>query len=180
MADMKFKLVGLVSILTLALAGCATSHKKTEGAAGAEQPAAQGEATAGAEAAPAEGAAQPEAESGGAGATSAAAPAPAPVQPAKPNIPASDVSAIEDKMKNYPRILWHSRDNTYRFYVGTVVFAEYNPFKDTFMVMTDNADHKNLVCTYDPNGGWKAEGSVKGASCKGLLQVMDAFLSQSS
>ena len=83
-------------------------------------------------------------------------------------------------MKNYPRILWHSRDNTYRFYVGTVVFAEYNPFKNTFMIMTDNADHKNLVCKYDPDGGWKVEGSVQGASCRGLLKEMDGYLSQTS
>ena len=115
-----------------------------------------------------------------AGATAKTTAAPAPAAPAKPSISGSDVNTIEEKMKNYPRILWHSRDNTYRFYVGTVVFAEYNPFKNTFMIMTDNADHKNLVCKYDPDGGWKVEGSVQGASCRGLLKEMDGYLSQTS
>lgn len=181
MADMRFKLVGLVSVLTLALAGCATSHKKAEGATGGEQAAAQGEASGGGESAPAEAAAKPEAAGGEAktGDKTATA-APAPAAPAKPSISGSDVNAMEQKMAHYPRILWHSRDNTYRFYVGTVVFAEYNPFKNTFMIMTDNADRKNLVCKYDPDNGWKVEGSSKGATCNGLLNKMDGYLSQSS
>lgn len=178
MADMKIKLVGLVSVLTLALAGCATSHKKAEGAAAAgEQPAAsQGEASSGGESTSAQQAAGGGAKTG----DKTAAAAPAPVQPAKPSISGSDVTAIEEKMKHYPRILWHSRDNTYRFYVGTVLFAEYNPFKNTFMIMTDNADHKNLVCKYAPDSGWKAEGTTKGATCRGLLNEMGGYLSETS
>jgi hypothetical protein len=183
MADMKFKLVGLISVLTLALAGCATSHKKAEGAAGSEQPAAaQAEASGGGEGAPAAAAAGGEAKTGDKTAAAAApAPAkPAPAAPSKPSISGSDVNTIEQKMAHYPRILWHSRDNTYRFYVGTVVFAEYNPFKDTFMIMTDNADHKNLVCKYTPDGGWKVEGGSKGVTCSSLLDEMNGYLSQTS
>ncbi len=173
MAGMKFKLVGLVSVLTLALAGCATTHKKAEGATAGEQSTGSGESAPAAAATT-----QPAADSGKAGDKTAAA---APAAPAaeKPSISSSDVNAIEQKMAHYPRILWHSRDNTYRFYVGTVVFAEYNPFKNTFMIMTDNADRKNLVCKYDPDSGWKVEGSSQGASCKGLLSEMDGYLSQS-
>ncbi len=175
MVDMKFKLVGLTSVLILALSGCATSHKKVEGAAAAEQ-------SAGGEASAPAAAAQPNAAAGDTGkaADKTATAAPAAAAPEKPSISGSDVNAIEQKMAHYPRILWHSRDNTYRFYVGTVVFAEYNPFKNTFMIMTDNADRKNLVCKYDSDSGWKVEGSSQGASCKGLLNEMDEYLSRSS
>lgn len=168
------KLLGLVSATALLLlAGCAAApeHQAAGTEAGKAAAASQGQSSRG-EAKQASQTAP--AASGGKGAAKAAARAEA--APATPDIPGSDVISLEQKMKLFPRVLWHSHTNTYRFYVGTVLFAEYNPFTDTFTVMTDNANLKNLVCTYTPTKGWQVKGSAKGQTCNSLLKTMNDYL----
>jgi len=185
MAETNYKkllgLMGGTALLAvgLTLSGCASAPEKKAAEGGAKSEAAsssdqgqssQGEATqtSGGEAATG---------SAGSGKKAAkAAPKPAKAEAPKPDISGSDVTAVENKMKVFPRVLWHSHTNTYRFYVGTVLFAQYNPFDETFEVMTDNADRKNLVCKYAPDKGWKVEGKSKGQTCDGLLKRMNDYL----
>lgn len=188
MADINYKkLLQVISATALllgglALTGCASApeHKAAEGAAkGAKQEAAgsgQGEASQGAKSGGQSNAASSEASGGGGESAKAAAKTAPPKAEPKPDISGTDVTAIENKMKHFPRVLWHSHTNTYRFYVGTVLFAEYSPYDETFMVMTDNGDQKNLVCKYAPGKGWKVEGKSKGETCKTLLREMNDFL----
>ncbi|HKJ22893.1 MAG TPA: hypothetical protein VKA13_07375 [Gammaproteobacteria bacterium] len=196
MAETNYKkLLGLMGgaallVAGFALTGCASAPEK-EGAQGAEGGAAQegtasaqGQASKGEASQGTEGGADQsgagssqEAAGGGKGADKTAQAAkPAKAEPPKPDISGSDVTAVENKMKLFPRVLWHSHTNTYRFYVGTVLFAEYSPYDDTFQVMTDNADQKNLVCKYAPGKGWQVEGKSKGATCEDLLKKMNDFL----
>lgn len=180
MADKRYRLLGLVCAMTLVLSGCGTlfKHKAAAATGTAKESTAStpsqppsGQASTGtsgqpeAAAAPAEQGTKPEAK-----------PSPQPAAPA-PNVPATDLASLIEKMKTFPRVLWHSHDDTYQFYVGTVLFAKYDPYKDIFTIRTDNADLKNLVCEHDPDKGWKVAGSSKGVTCKGLLNEMDDYLS---
>lgn len=183
MAETNYKkllgLTGTTALLVagLTLAGCASAPEKkaAEGAGGgAKQEAASGQGQAEKGESSQTGEASSE-SSGGAQKTAKAA-KPAKAAPPKPDISGSDVTAVENKMKLFPRVLWHSHTNTYRFYVGTVLFAEYNPYDDVFQVMTDNADRKNLVCKYSPGKGWQVKGKSKGQTCEGLLKEMNDFL----
>ncbi len=202
MAETNYKkLLGLMGgaallVAGFALTGCASAPEK-EGAQGAEGgatqeaaasdqgqaskgEASQGDASQGTEGGADQsgaGSSSQEAAGGGKEADKTAQAAkPAKAEPPKPDISGSDVTAVENKMKLFPRVLWHSHTNTYRFYVGTVLFAEYSPYDDTFQVMTDNADQKNLVCKYAPGKGWQVEGKSKGATCEDLLKKMNDFL----
>lgn len=193
MAETKYKkLFGLLGVAALlaaggTLTGCASAP--TEKAASGSQGGGTEESAASSQSESGQGAAGASDQSGGGQASSAdqtaggkqaatKAPAakPAAAEPAKPDISGSDVVSIENRMKLFPRVLWHSHTNTYRFYVGTVLFAEYGPYDDTFEVMTDNADHKNLVCKYSPDKGWQVTGKASGQTCDGLLKKMDLFL----
>lgn len=195
MSHLSHRLLVLAAVSAVSLAGCASyGHKHNKAAAapaggqaaatdqgtqaqplpaaadkGSEQPAAGGNGQAAATG-QAAGAAAPTAAK-----TAAAAPPPPPPPPT-PSASAADLATLEDKLKHYPRILWHTHDDTYQFYVGTVLFARYDPYKDVFTISTDNADLKNLVCTHQPDTGWKVDGQIKGASCDKLLKELSGYL----
>lgn len=161
----------------LALSGCAGAPEKAaEGDAAAGQAADSGDAQGdgGENTAPAgEGGDQQAAAGDAEQATQTAAAEP---PPAKPDISTSEVSTVIESMKHHPRVLWDSSANAYRFYVGTIVFAEYNPSNDTFTVRTDNADLNNLVCTHTPGDGWQVDGAQQGTSCNDLMNRLNQLL----
>ena len=183
MSHVSHRLLALAAASALGIAGCASHPKKPDEAAATPASGQAAAADQGGQTQPlpasteAKGSDQGGGQAAAGGTAKAAAATPAPPPAAKPSLSAEDLATLEDELKHYPRVLWHSHDDTYQFYVGTVLFARYDPYKDVFTISTDNADHKDMVCTHDPGAGWKVDGQAKGTTCQNLLKQLSAYLS---
>lgn len=110
------------------------------------------------------------------GATQAAAngaeTAAAPQEPMAP----PDIQGITHKMLDLKYTLWHSRDKTYRLYVGKQFEAEYSPDSNTLLIRSDEPG-SDLACKYAMDGKLDPDHASEGKACKTLIKTMDNYVS---
>ena len=71
--------------------------------------------------------------------------------------------------------LWHSRDKTYRLYVGKQFEAEYSPDDKTLLIKSDEPG-SSLECKYSMDGKLDTK-QGEGKACRTLAQRVDSYVS---
>ena len=89
---------------------------------------------------------------------------------------AMDISGITNKMLDIKYTLWHSRDKTYRLYVGEQFEAEYSPGDKTLLVKSDEPG-TNLQCKYTMDGKLDPQQNAQGKACTTLTQKLEKYVS---
>jgi len=87
-----------------------------------------------------------------------------------------DISAITNKMLDVKYTLWHSRDKTYRLYVGKQFEAEYSPDDKTLLIKSDEPG-TSLQCKYTMDGKLDSQQGGQGKACGTLAQRVDNYVS---
>jgi hypothetical protein len=87
-----------------------------------------------------------------------------------------DISGITNKMLDVKYTLWHSRDKTYRLYVGEQFEAEYSPGDKTLLVKSDEPG-TNLQCKYTMDGKLDPQQNAQGKACTTLTQKLEKYVS---
>jgi len=97
---------------------------------------------------------------------------PPPQQP----LPNPDITGITKQMLDHRNTLWHSRDKTFRLYVGDQFATEYSPDNKTFVIRSDVAG-SNLECKYSMDGKLDTQHADQKAACNALINNLVNYLS---
>jgi len=92
--------------------------------------------------------------------------------------PAPDIAGIVKKFLDNRYTLWHSRDKTYRLYVGDQFATEYSPENKTFDIRSDEAG-SNLDCKYTLDGKLDPQQAGQNKDCNALVNILEDYLSSS-
>ena len=95
--------------------------------------------------------------------------------PQKPMAP-PDIQGITHRMLDIKYTLWHSRDKTYRLYVGKQFEAEYSPDSNTLVIRSDEPG-TDLACKYTMDGKLDPEHASEGKACRTLAKTLDNYIS---
>jgi len=87
-----------------------------------------------------------------------------------------DVTGIIARFLDHRNTLWHSRDRTYRLYVGDQFESEYSPENKTFTIMSDVAG-SDLECKYNSEGKLDPQESGQKKECNALVTKLENYVS---
>ncbi len=86
-----------------------------------------------------------------------------------------DIAGILKKMLNHRNTLWHSRDSTYRLYVGDQFLSQYSPDDKTLTIKSDKPG-SDLECRYAMDGKLVSQQDGQKKACKDLAATVDDYV----
>ena len=90
-------------------------------------------------------------------------------------VPPPDIAGIVKKMLAHRNTLWHSRDSTYRLYVGDRFLSQYSPGDKTLTIKSDKPG-SDLECKYAMDGKLVSQQDGQKKACGDLAGTVDDYV----
>jgi hypothetical protein len=90
-------------------------------------------------------------------------------------VPRPDIAGTVKKMLDHRNTIWHSRDSTYRLYVGRQFLSQYSPGDKTLTIKSDKPG-SGLECTYAMDGKLDSPQDGQKKACLDLARAVDNYV----
>lgn len=88
--------------------------------------------------------------------------------PAKVTLAGVDVTALSKRIPDHPFAHYHVADNSYSFYIGNALFAEYRPDDNSLLLRPDPPEGKECVVSLNQ----QPEADKVSETCKRLVSAL--------